>query len=420
MAYVAKDRVRETSTFTGTGDVTPLDGALDPSYEAFGDVMADGDTCDIAIFGAGDYEICPATYVSATNKLVRGAPTQSSNGDATVDFQAGTKTIIVTMPAARAKHLLERAGGFVNKFRNAAMDIWQRGTSGTITAGSPSHTADGWVAGSTGANVAWSRQTGRALSAYALRLTGATSVTGIFVRQRIESFLCFPLAGQSVTVQARVYNNTGGAITPTITVKRAGSTDNWSSPATDVNAVSLQSCADAAWTQVSHTFTANAGSGVGLEITLDFGNNFGSGTKYVQVTEPDIRVGSYIQIPELRPVSFESDFCQRYLPSWRSLNGAFGFGITQSSSQASVLLPFVTPPRVVPTGITISAASDFQALNSAGTLSAFSGFVFNTATVSGLNINGSGASSPASLTFPGTTFVYGNSGATIIATGAEL
>ena len=417
MAYVAKDRVRETSTFVGTGDVTPLAGALDSSYEAFADVMTDGDTCDIDIFGAGDYESCPATYVSATNKLVRGTPTQSSNGGATVYFQPGTKTIIMAMPAAKAQHLLERAGGFVNKFRNAAMDIWQRGTSGTVAAGTPAYTADGWIAGCTGAAIAWSRQTGRALSAYALRLTGATSVTDIFLRQRIESLLCFPLAGQSVTVQAQVYNNTGGAITPTITVKRAGSTDNWSSPTTDVNAASLQSCADAAWTQVSYTFTAHVGAGVGLEITLDFGNNFGAGTKYVQVAELDIRIGGFVQVPELRPADVEALICQRYLPSWRTLNGALAIGQCLSTSSAAVILPFYVQPRKVPTGAIVSAGGDFSGLDATANLRAFTSFVLNAATVSGLQLIGSGASN---LVAGNACQVYGNSSAYVIATGGEL
>ena len=249
------------------------------------------------------------------------------------------------------------AVGFANKFRNAPLDIWQRGTSGSVTAGTPSYTADGWIAGCTGANIAWSRQTGRLFSAYSLRLTGATSVTDIFVRQRIESFLCFPLAGLPVTVQGRVYNNTGGAITPTITVKRAGATDDWASPATDVNAVSLQSCADGAWTQISHTFVANAGAGVGLEVTIDFGNNFGAGTKYVQICEMDIGIGNLLRLPELRPVGVETMDTRRYLRAFVGDTIYIDRGHCSSTTNGFIGF-FGAPMRVAP-ALVISSAAHF-------------------------------------------------------------
>lgn len=307
--------------------------------------------------------------------------------------------------------------GFINKFRNAAFDIWQRGTGGTVTAGAPSYTADGWIAGSTGANITWSRQAGRGQSAYSLKLQGATGVTDVFVRQRIESLLCYPLAGRSVTVQASVYNETGAAITPTLTVKRAGSADVWSSPATDINAVALQSCTNTAWTTVSYTFTAHAGAGTGLEVTIGFGNNFGAGTKSVQVCDLDIRAASGVLAPDLRPVFVEAGINQRYLPGWRALNGAFAIGQVLSASSAAVILPYYVPPRVVPTGAIVSAGSDFSALDAGANLRAFTSFALNSATIAGLQMLGTGATN---LSAGNACQVYGNSSATIVATGAEL
>jgi hypothetical protein len=335
-------------------------------------------------------------------------------GAGVATFNSRTGNVVPAAGDYSIDQISNFAGGYVNKFRNSAMDIWQRGTSGAVAEG---YTADGWIAGSTGANITWSRQAGRELSAYSLRMTGATSVTDIFVKQRIESLLCFPLAGKNVTVQAQVYNNTGGAITPTITVKRASSTDIWSAPTTDVNAVSLQSCADATWTQVSHTFTANAGAGVGLEIMFDFGNNFGADTKYVQICELDIRFGSFVHVPELLPVSVAGLACQRYLPSWRLLDGAFAIGQALSASSAAVILPYYAPPRLVPNGVTVSAGGDFSALDATANLRAFTSFVFNASTIAGIQLNGSGASS---LVAGNASQIYGNASATILATGAEL
>jgi hypothetical protein len=70
-------------------------------------------------------------------------------------------------------------------------------------------------------------------------MLGATSVTDVIVKQRIESYVAAPLAGQVVTVQAEVYNSTGGSITPTLTVKHATSQDSWGSSTTDASAVNL-------------------------------------------------------------------------------------------------------------------------------------------------------------------------------------
>jgi hypothetical protein len=104
MAFIYEDRVRESSAFTGTGNVT-LDGAPDATFRTFGSQMANGDTTDIAIFGAGGFETCVATYNSSADELVRGTIYESSNAGARVNFGVGDKTIIMTLPAAKARAL---------------------------------------------------------------------------------------------------------------------------------------------------------------------------------------------------------------------------------------------------------------------------------------------------------------------------
>ena len=271
-------------------------------------------------------------------------------------------------------------GSFANKFRNAALNIWQRGTGGTVTAGTPAYTADGWIAGCTGADIAWSRQAGRLFSPYSLRLTGATSVTDIFVRQRIESFWCSPLAGLPVTVQGRVYNNTGGSITPTITVKRAGAADDWASSNTDVNAVSLQPCADSAWTQISYTFMANAGAGAGLEVTIDFGNNFSAGTKYVQICEMDIGIGNLLRPPEFADSALEVLRAKRYLQIFRrdGSNIFIGFGMASAATTGFVGPAGYLPMRTKP-ALTYSELADFTVYLATVTPTALSLNAFSTA-----------------------------------------
>jgi hypothetical protein len=208
---------------------------------------------------------------------------------------------------------------FRNKFRNSSMDVCSRGTSSITVTTAGAYVTDGWIVVPTGASCTAQKTTNNqrtgALSAGSLLMTGAASVTDVLVKQRIESMVAQALEGQTVTFQAQVYNNTGGSITPTLTVKHAGSADNWTSPVTDVNAQSLQACANAAWTQVSYTFTASTSAGNGLEITVDFGNNFGSTGKSVQITELDLSSTSSILVPELRPLPIEQVFCNRYFCS---------------------------------------------------------------------------------------------------------
>ena len=271
----------------------------------------------------------------------------SSGGVSSVNSLTGALSIAATdglkVAASGSTVSIGGPGGLVNKFRNGAMDVWQRGTSSLTASTSGSYTADGWIVLPTGASVTCSQVTNNrsgALSLYALKVLGASSVTDVILRQRIESYICAPLAGQIVTVQAQVYNNTGGSITPKLTVKHAGTQDSWSSPTTDVSAVSLQSCTNSAWTQVAYSFTASSSSGNGLEIDFDFGNNFGSSSDYIYVGELDIRVtpgatasatNSSPPPPELRPILAELAFCQRYFQSSYALGTSPGTTFTQGS-----------------------------------------------------------------------------------------
>ena len=74
-------------------------------------------------------------------------------------------------PAAK---LSELPGGHLNKFRNATMDLWQRGTSSITVSTSGAYTADGWIVLPTGASVTAAQASGRLLTRNSLQVTGAT------------------------------------------------------------------------------------------------------------------------------------------------------------------------------------------------------------------------------------------------------
>jgi hypothetical protein len=100
MALVIADRVKETSTTTGTGTFT-LGGAV-AGYQAFS-VIGNGNQCYYTIVGiavASEWEVGVGTYSSST--ITRDIVLSSSTGGAKVSFSAGNKEVFVTYPADRS------------------------------------------------------------------------------------------------------------------------------------------------------------------------------------------------------------------------------------------------------------------------------------------------------------------------------
>lgn len=100
MALVIADRVRETSTTTGTGTLT-LGGAV-AGYQTFSSGIGNGNTCYYAITLDSDWEVGLGTYTSAGATLSRDTILASSNANSAVNFGAGTKDVFVTYPAGKS------------------------------------------------------------------------------------------------------------------------------------------------------------------------------------------------------------------------------------------------------------------------------------------------------------------------------
>lgn len=99
MALVIKDRVKETTTTTGTGSYT-LAGA-EAGFQSFS-VIGDGNTTYYACTDGTDFEVGIGTYNASGTQLSRTTILSSSDSDATVDWSAGEKLIFVTQPADKA------------------------------------------------------------------------------------------------------------------------------------------------------------------------------------------------------------------------------------------------------------------------------------------------------------------------------
>lgn len=99
------DRVKETSTTTGTGDLTTA-GAV-TGFITFNTAFSTNqwfDYCIEAVDGSGvptgDWEVGRG-YLSASTTLKRDRVLASSNAGALVSFSAGTKNVFCTWAAQR-------------------------------------------------------------------------------------------------------------------------------------------------------------------------------------------------------------------------------------------------------------------------------------------------------------------------------
>jgi hypothetical protein len=112
MALVVNDRVKETSTTTGTGTFD-LGGAVS-GFESFVTAIGNGNTTYYSIVNEnGEFEVGLGTVTdAATDTLSRDTIISSSNSDAAVNFTAGTKNVFCTLPASKAV-ILDASGNIV-------------------------------------------------------------------------------------------------------------------------------------------------------------------------------------------------------------------------------------------------------------------------------------------------------------------
>ena len=100
MAFILNDRVKETSSTTGTGTFT-LGGAVS-GFETFSAGIGGSNTTYYCIFetGTANFEVGFGTLNSGASTLARTYVISSSNSDALVNF-AGATEVFCTVPGAK-------------------------------------------------------------------------------------------------------------------------------------------------------------------------------------------------------------------------------------------------------------------------------------------------------------------------------
>ena len=106
MALVLNDRVKETTTTTGTGAIT-LAGAVS-SFETFAAGVGNSNTTYYAIVHqtANEWEVGKGTLNGDSSQIITRQIYSSSNSDSGVNFSAGTKDVFCTFPAVKTMDML--------------------------------------------------------------------------------------------------------------------------------------------------------------------------------------------------------------------------------------------------------------------------------------------------------------------------
>lgn len=100
MALVINDRVKETTTTTGTGTVT-LGGAVS-GFDTFAAGIGNSNTTYYCIQLGAEFEVGLGTLAADSSTLARTTVISSSNSDNAVNFSAGAKNVFCTLPASKA------------------------------------------------------------------------------------------------------------------------------------------------------------------------------------------------------------------------------------------------------------------------------------------------------------------------------
>jgi hypothetical protein len=269
-------------------------------------------------------EIVTVTAIATDTLTV----TRAQEGTSASSKNASGKTYkMVQGPTAKTIADLGGLSGFRNKLRNSSLSQWYSGTSGTAptTAGTSNWTAEGVYILPTGASVAWSQIANpltNPLSYWALKIAGATSNTGFTARFVIGSLDAAPLAGQTCTFQLPTLNKVGASVTPTITVKYAGSQDVWSSPTTDsvANGANMQTVTNSGQQTLAFTWACNANAIYGMVIDIAFPAMTSSSNYIVIGGGFDCRATAGVSTganssppsPEIRNASVDARWCKTF------------------------------------------------------------------------------------------------------------
>jgi hypothetical protein len=275
--------------------------------------------------------------------------------------------------------------GFKNRIINGQMQIAQRATTATITAGSTIaagySTVDRFYVYCTGANVTAAQVAGTGATRNRLQITGASSVTSVGIGQRIESLNSYDMAGSTATLSVDIANT----LLTTVT---------WTASYATTTADTFGTLAAPTVTQIATgTFTVSATSAnysaqisipaaatTGIQIVFTVGAQT-SGTWTIGNVQ--LEKSSVATSFDVRPYTTELQLCQRYYYRLTAAGASrvFGTGFVNSATVADYFLSFPVTLRDEPSALEqTGTASNYVVLTATGgvTCSAVPSYIINT------------------------------------------
>ena len=143
MALVLSDRIKETTTTTGTGTYT-LGGAVS-GFETFTANLSNSDTTYYCCTDGTDFEVGLGTFTSSGTTLARTTIISSSNSNNAVSWSSGSRDVFCTLPGSKAV-VLDANGAL-----STGITVQDEGSGLSTTATTLNFVGSGIVASGTGA-----------------------------------------------------------------------------------------------------------------------------------------------------------------------------------------------------------------------------------------------------------------------------
>jgi len=274
----------------------------------------------------------PSTRAYKTGAIISGATTDGTT---------------IVADSAATTGLRYTPTGLSNPIINGGMDVWQRGTSFTVSNGT--YLMDRWY--NTGnASLTVTRDTDVPTTPYfnySAKLVGTGTQS---ISQRIESAESTKLTGQVVTISLYAKKTSGtGALD--INIYYPSATDNFASVTQIGSALQMSANPGSSWARYSVTTSAlPADVQKGLLVLINNTN-----THTIFVTGVQIDVGS-VALPFRRAggtLQGELAACQRYY--WRAtttgLYGGFASGWAENTSAGIFVIPYPVTMRTAATSV---------------------------------------------------------------------
>jgi len=264
MAFVLNDRVKETTTTTGTGAVTL--GGTSTGFQTFAAGIGNSNTCYYAIVHqtANEWETGLGTLNGDSSTLTRTAVYESTNSDSAEDFAAGTKDVFCTLPASKTpSQILTTANDLI--YANSA------NTPARLAAGTGNQVLK---MNSTGTAIAW------AADSAGVSLTGSTdnTVTTVTGADAIQGEANLTFDGSTLAVTGAITSTTTATIGTDLTVTGADITLGNGSASTLLNQPTAHDTAGKTMTITSGSTTAGTTNNIaGGALTLQGGQGKGTG-----------------------------------------------------------------------------------------------------------------------------------------------